>query len=509
MLALLPTGPFHVVDHRRSQSNNSTCSTNTITASNPSSPASTLSLSNTTSPAMENTLVSALRDRPPLSAVEMSMSMRRPPMHSSYSSPSVPTVRAQTPQPNITPYFDRPMSPILPPAPNVQHPLLTKHSRRSVVSMATEQEILDLAGILGPAVDSRQIDTPLDRAWARAPSPSALRHKISLESNAPSLASISTVSTQSIDTSEYGDSLYLSPTSSQHSPYHLLARRQHRSDTPSLAASGSGSDSHSTVSLATPPLSRAPSFQQSVATSTPPLSPSSSSLAAPIELGISGLGLDVIHEQRHSEEADGSVLGTSANADAGPSATAGTTITVAPAIPHGRASINTTRTTTSTGTGTSSSTGTSSATSASASTSSSKRSEGAKSKESATSSRSSSSKDRDHASKDHKNGTKDHRLTAKDKGKDRADKAERDREHREREAKSKKLNAALTQSAAMGPFMMSNDMSWLTLGPEELAKLGIHPEISDDGPVGNKHAAEPHKRSAFGRLFHKGGKGAD
>ena len=75
MLALLPTGPFHVVDHRRSQSNNSTCSTNTITASNPSSPASTLSLSNTTSPAMENALVSALRDRPPLSAVEMSMSM--------------------------------------------------------------------------------------------------------------------------------------------------------------------------------------------------------------------------------------------------------------------------------------------------------------------------------------------------------------------------------------------------------------------------------------------------
>lgn len=265
---MLPPGPFHV-GHSKHRPTDSDSSVKTTVASDVRSP----SFSSYPSPQLVS---------PTFRSAASTSDLRRMAMNPSSSAPVSPLQ-----QPRAYPSV---------PQPRVQ---AVRH-RSSIMSMATEQELLDLAEILSPTVDVDNADALLDEAWSSRPQSASRRHRISVESNTTSLSSLSTLSSPSIDSTDYCDSAYLS-SSSPYPSFHLpRVRHRNSSDAPSLATSDSLSTLSSPPPLS-PPMSRTPSFQQAS-----PVNSKAAVLPPPNLIAAEPMiaGLDVIHEQRISEEMD-------------------------------------------------------------------------------------------------------------------------------------------------------------------------------------------------------------
>lgn len=201
--------------------------------------------------------------------------------------------------------------PALPPSPRIpdarQRQIEVFH-RPTILSVTSEDEILALADILLPEMDTEE--ELLSRPSSSRADYSGLMTVASGSASQQSLRD-SRGLTVSINTDQNTDTPITSPedltyddyvnflpspssTSSQLHPCRPL-RKRYLSDTPSVTTS----ETHSSVSLSTPPLSRVSSFQQ---LSTPPVSPSRVSFSpSTIESPWSGLG--VIHERQRSEDA--------------------------------------------------------------------------------------------------------------------------------------------------------------------------------------------------------------
>ncbi|GJE98292.1 galactose oxidase [Phanerochaete sordida] len=178
----------------------------------------------------------------------------------------------------------------------------------SMISMATEEDIVALADILSPTIETQ--DLPPERlqypSVPASPNPNRLSipasdlqslrsyTRMSAMSAMSSVSSMSSMSDQLSPDGEgsdgYFESAYLS-TSPTSMSFHLPRfRPRYLSDTPSLATS----ESYSIASLSTPPMSRAPSV---LAAGTPPMSPASTSFVpTPLEPASPAPGLGVIFE---------------------------------------------------------------------------------------------------------------------------------------------------------------------------------------------------------------------
>ncbi|PSR83884.1 hypothetical protein PHLCEN_2v5593 [Hermanssonia centrifuga] len=302
LLAQLPPGPFYI-GHRSTDYLSSNCTTAT---SNPTSPVSAFLPSS--SPAQ------SIMRRPRPSTLPASIPGQNSIPSSSKLPPPIQTEQIQSSAQSTSS------------APSLQvRSDLTR--RGSIVSISTEQDILDLADLLSPTIDVDDDDISVAQLATAQVFPDVRRaststysmpHRFSVDSHMTSSSVISSVSSPSVDSltfddqrsEDYCESAYLSPSSTSFTPFHLphLRRHKYRSDTPSLT----NSDAHSTISIPTPPLSRTSSFQQGLMT--PPVSPLSLSYQ-PTIIEASIAGLDVIHERRNSEDADvvikGEQLGSS------------------------------------------------------------------------------------------------------------------------------------------------------------------------------------------------------
>lgn len=277
LFAHLPAGPFYIphrmghrVGHRPTDSSNST---DTATPSGRASPFSAFS-----SPSSPVHPVA-----PRLHTSASTSDIRRAANSTSNRSPNLPQIQTQPLRRTTSPHV-------------TQEPTHVLHRRASVMSMATEQDLLELAEMLSPTVEVDEADTLYSLPEIAQHQPRSISsHRISADSRITTTSSHSLASASSDDqrADYYGDSAYLSPSASSSTSFHLPRQRQrYLSDTPSLTTS----DSYSTVS--SPPLSRASSFQHQQIFSTPPLSPSTSHIQSPVDPNIPGL--DVIHEHGYS-----------------------------------------------------------------------------------------------------------------------------------------------------------------------------------------------------------------
>lgn len=211
---------------------------------------------------------------------------------------------ASQPSTPIAAHTRDPLATAAPAKPPIQ--TVTAHVRsESLVSMNTEEDIFALAYMLSPTIETH--DPPPESVPTSFVSPDTSRLFIpasdfqSLRPATPLSALSSSYSMASDQLSPYSEhsesyfeSAYLSTSPSSMSFHLPRFRPRYLSDTPSLATS----ESYSTASLSTPPLSRAPSFQ--LAGNTPPTSPSTASFAPSLIEPTQGLG--VIFEGGQSDD---------------------------------------------------------------------------------------------------------------------------------------------------------------------------------------------------------------
>lgn len=182
--------------------------------------------------------------------------------------------------------------------------------RSTILSVTTEDEILALADILmadpanQPTPNPYEVNSTFSRP-AGYTSPSVLSDRRSSGGSRRSAGSSNPVSPgtplsglEDLYHDDHADNVYPAHSHSSLLPgqtYFPTSRLRPVSDVPSLTTS----DTYSSPTLSTPPLSRTPSFAQLNST---PVSPHSSFIPTPVEPPIN-TGLGVIHESGFSEDA--------------------------------------------------------------------------------------------------------------------------------------------------------------------------------------------------------------